>query len=1297
MKKLLLLALLICGISQAWAAEWTDSNGINWTFTVSGTNATDIKPSDRSTISSAVTIPSEVNGYTVTSIGDDAFRGCSGLTSVYIQEGITVIGDCSFKDCTKLERITIPSTVSTVEYGAFAGCTKLNHIECRAATPPNAIFYTDVDDEPIFSTYNTAELLVPPASVTAYRNAEVWSMFQNIESIPFWRGYWTDENGVTWGYYTRDVYNNKSSIFSCSNATGEIVIPTKLYEGDFSVEISGIGGDGFDECNPENMEWNNCSGVTSIVVPEGIGVIGSSFYHRRMTEDGEYIDGLPNLKRLTLPSTFHFDEATYPWTIFSVPELQEIIISPNHPHYSSGTNNDAIYFIKDNGSISLEIGFNNTVIQEGTCSLDDDAFSGCTGLTSIVIPASVTYIGDCVFEGCSSLSKIYCKSPTPPDAPQEAPFSASTYTSATLYVPTGCKAAYRSAETWSKFTHVLEFDPDAIWTFTVSGTNATITGCTEPTGTLTIPSQVVKNGTVYNVTAIGSKAFQDCTGIESVVMSDGLKTIGTLAFSNCSGLTDIVIPSSVTTIGKQAFLGCSSLKSVTLPESLNTIGGHAFRDCSSLTSLTLPESLTSIGERGFYGCSKLSSLTIGQNVTSIGEGAFWGCSKLNSVQVVISDAAAFCSNQVMGLINTRSSRPVKLVNTEGQAITSFTVPDAVDAIGENAFINATGLTSVTIPSGVTAIGDNAFSGCSSLTTVNCDITTPLVITENTFTNRSNAVLYVPAGCRAAYLNADYWSDFKNILVVGAEALVEEIILDNNSLSLLLGEEATLSASVLPDDALNPEVEWSTSDPAVATVENGEVTAVGIGMATITVTAVDGSGVSASCEVTVTAPSEADTDYSTIDNTIYLERTEGKTGGQVTLSVKMKNTVEVQGFQFDLYLPEGVTVATDEEGFPMAQLSTERTTKQKTDYFDSSFRPDGSLRVLCGSTKGYVFDGEDGEVALITLNISSDMEEGDYPLILKEVSVSDLNSVSYNTDYLKSTLNLSSYTLGDVNGDGKINVSDFIAVANHILGRTTTTTFIVKAADVNFDNNINVSDFIGIANMILRGTTTSGANSAVMSAPRRADGVSPTNIDALDNALYIAPVTVAPGKQAVLSLRMKNKVPVAGFEFNLRLPEGVTVAVDGDGKPMAELSSERTTERNTNFFGSALQADGTLKVLCGTSAGDQSGLCSFNGNEGEVARITVNIPADYAEGDYAVTVANGVLSDVNAATIFLKPELAISNAYLSVHNSASAIDNAPITLDNAPSGVYFTLDGMKLNGKPSKRGVYVVNGKKVVVK
>ncbi len=91
----------------------------------------------------------------------------------------------------------------------------------------------------------------------------------------------------------------------------------------------------------------------------------------------------------------------------------------------------------------------------------------------------------------------------------------------------------------------------------------------------------------------------------------------------------------------------------------------------------------------------------------------------------------------------------------------------------------------------------------------------------------------------------------------------------------------------------------SSDGNVITVENGVVAAVSAGTATITAMAVDGSGVSASCEVTVTAPSEADTDYNTIDNTIHLERTEGKTGGQVTLSVKMKNTVEVQGFQFDL--------------------------------------------------------------------------------------------------------------------------------------------------------------------------------------------------------------------------------------------------------------------------------------------------------------------------------------------------------------------------------------------------------------
>ena len=537
--------------------------------------------------------------------------------------------------------------------------------------------------------------------------------------------------------------------------------------------------------------------------------------------------------------------------------------------------------------------------------------------------------------------------------------------------------------------------------------------------------------------------------------------------------------------------------------------------------------------------------------------------------------------------------------------------------------------------------------------------------------------------------------------------VVEITLDKTTLLIAVGKDETITASVLPFSATNKQLNWTSSDESVATVENGVVTAVAVGTATITAAATDGSGVTATCQVTVTASKEAaiaalqelvaeaqalydgstegdnigdyapgsraallavinsvnaqisstmsdeaisqctaditaaieqfqsqqvtageDTDYSTIANTIYLERVEAAAGSQVTLSVKMKNTVEVQGYQFDLYLPDGVTVATDEDGFSLIELSTARTTARKTDYFNSTLQADGSIRVLCGSSKGYTFEGTDGEVATITLNIDENMEEGDHPIILKEVNLTDKNSTLYTTGYLKSTLAIINFMLGDVNGNKKVEVSDFIATANYILGNPPQV-FIFKAGDVNSNNKIEVADFIGIANIILNG---SGSSNAPAAAPKKALAAYPkkaaTDIDALSDAIYVEPVTAAPGTQQVLSVRMKNSSPVAGFEFRLQLPDGITVATDEDGILMAELSTARTTARKTDYFNSSLQADGTLQVLCGTSTADPNTgrPYTFSGNDGEVALITVNIPEDYAEGVYEVSIHDIAFSD-----------------------------------------------------------------------
>ena len=591
--------------------------------------------------------------------------------------------------------------------------------------------------------------------------------------------------------------------------------------------------------------------------------------------------------------------------------------------------------------------------------------------------------------------------------------------------------------------------------------------------------------------------------------------------------------------------------------------------------------------------------------------------------------------------------------------------------------------------------------------------------------------------------------------------VADISFDKTSMLIAVGKSETISANVLPMGATNKRLEWKSSNTAVATVDDGVVTAIAVGTATITATSTDGSNITATCQVTVTANKDAaiaelqaivdraqslydnstegenigeyaagaraellavinsvngrisstmsdeaitqctneinaaielfeskkvtageDTDIAQLDNTLYVERIEAAAGQQIQLSVKMKNTVAIQGYQFDLYLPSGVTVATDADGFALAELSTARTTKNKTNYFDFSFTDDGALRVLCGSSKGYTFSGNDGEVAIITLNIAQDIAEGEHPIILKSIRLSDAQSVPYRTEYVKSTLAISSYTLGDVNADGSVDVADFIAIANHILGNTIDG-FVEKAADVNEDGAIDVADFIGVANMIL---SQPAAGSRRKAAPLNEQ--QPTaNIDNLDNAIYVVPVGAVSGAQQVLSVRMKNAAPVAGFEFTLQLPEGMTIATDADDKGMAELSTQRTTTRCTNFFESSLQGSSTLKVLCGTSKKDAStgALYAFSGNDGEVARITVNV-ADGSQADtYPVTVKDAVLSTPDAKKMIL-PVVMMSESTTGV--SALAAQEADATC--------YDLQGRRVL-KPAKKGMYIVDGKKEVIR
>lgn len=365
----------------------------------------------------------------------------------------------------------------------------------------------------------------------------------------------------------------------------------------------------------------------------------------------------------------------------------------------------------------------------------------------------------------------------------------------------------------------------------------------------------------------------------------------------------------------------------------------------------------------------------------------------------------------------------------------------------------------------------------------------------------------------------------------------------------------------------------------------------------------------------------DTDISGIANTLYCDNLEALSGKTIELPIRMKNEVSVTGFQFDLHLPSDITVVQDEDGFCDVVLSNERTTASKTNTFDSALMPDGTLRVLAASTRNYAFEGNDGVVCVIRLSIGQNLPEGDYPIVMKNIELTNASGQTWNVDNLKRTISVKNYKLGDANGDGRVSVGDFSAIASHIMGGMPDG-FVALAADANEDNNISVGDLSTVASMIMS-EETSNAHAAM---PRAKAKVECTDISNLENVIYADPVVVSQGGDATIIFNMKNYIPVTGFQFDFILPEGFYVTQDEDGFLDAELSTSRTTPKKTNTFECGKMSDGSYRVLAASTRNYE-----FSGNDGEVVQVHIMKADGMESGDYTLTIRNIELTNASGET------------------------------------------------------------------
>jgi len=965
-------------------------------------------------------IPATANGYNVTEIGNRAFINCSKITSMTISNTVTTIGTYAFYGCSTLATVNLGSGMTRIGPGAFCYCYALKSI-----TLPDNL---KTIDSRAFSGSGLTSITIP-ASVESISEDNPFFSCESLTAI-------TVNNSNANYCSSGGVLFNKSMSKLMSfppTFTGSYEVPssvTKICDGAFRISklsyltlparLTSIGSYAISYC-------------PNLVSVNSLAITPPSIY-----SDSFYSTVNNNGITLTVPKGCKsaYQSADY-WKNFTTINEMYYSFKVNGIYYNiTGSTVAVTDENSSHNSYSGNVSIPSSVTYGGTTypvtAIGTTAFANCSNLTSVTIPTSVSAIGQAAFYGCSSLTRV------------------------------------------------------------------------------SIPNSVI---------TIGRYAFNYCTALTQVTLSNQLTTIDQFTFQNCTSLQKVTIPPMVRTIAYGAFMDCSSLTRVSIPASVTTIESSAFVNCTSLKSVTcfgtVPPTVVSnsfpsstivfvhrdclnnyVNTSNWSGYTILPRLDNSANATNATASNYefnstgdypWIDDYENYNWFVVS------GNQ--GVPNSTSTMTATIDVPESGGILAFkykawgegtsTIYDKCEFVVDGNIHFTYGarknnweeyrcdlsagthtlMWKYSKDNSVDPEGDyfaisavrlyvNDILGISDIEAIaGSTITIPITLNNELVDTTVSSI-------QAALI---YPSDFEFISVTTTDRIIKEDCLvygvqdveNGKKLTMLCYDKNDINSSMV-NGTSGPIFEVKLKIPASSAIGDYQMS-LDYGMIILSNRIAVWTNETTATISVATPP----------DGIMEMPDVEAVAGSVITIPIGLNNgafDAEVCGIQTALLFPNEFELI---DVTPTDRVMDEDNVRFSTTPKDNRTKAMIVAVALDNYPHNAVLSGTSGPIANVRLRVPA-TASGDYDITLEDnlIIFVDNEIPQYFADDVHATITVTPSQLGDVNGDGDIDVADVTTLIAIILNGTPAS---LDVADVNNDGDIDVADVTALINAILTGS------------------------------------------------------------------------------------------------------------------------------------------------------------------------------------------------------------------------------------